>query len=118
MVVRGRDVCHFVWSASLREELCHAPVHAMNWRAIADACADGCRRIDLGPHGGFQPSRFQEVLGRRNPHPAVGLSAAGRTDLPELNKENRSFALAIALWKRCRWGSAASRDRPSRAGLP
>ena len=48
VVVRDARTCYFTWSASIREELGHAPVQAMNWRAIEDACRAGCAEVDLG----------------------------------------------------------------------
>lgn len=119
MVVRGRDVCHFVWSASLREELCHAPVHAMNWRAIADACADGCRRIDLGRSTADSSHLdFKKYWGGESRILPWAYQLLERTDLPELNKENRSFALAIALWKRLPLGLSRVLGPPIARGLP
>ena len=119
MVVVGRDVCHFVWSASLREELCHAPVHAMNWRAIEEACQAGCQRIDLGRSTAESTHHdFKKYWGGESRVLPWAYQLLGRTDLPGLNKENKSFALAIALWKRLPLGLSRILGPPIARGLP
>lgn len=94
-------VCYFTWSASLREELGHAPVQAMNWRAIEEACAAGCTRIDFGTStAGTSGHEFKKYWGGETRTLPWAYQLLDRATLPALNKENRKFALAIALWKR------------------
>ena len=119
MVVRDAKICHFVWSASIREELCHAPVHAMNWRAIEEACDAGCRRIDLG-RSTVESSHldFKKYWGGETRVLPWAYQLLARADLPEMNKENKRFALAIAIWKRLPLGLSRRLGPPIARGLP
>lgn len=119
VVVADADTCHFVWSASLREELCHAPVHAMNWKAIEDACEAGCRRIDLGRSTAESSHHdFKKYWGGESRTLPWAYQLLGRTDIPGLNKENGAFSLAIALWKRLPLGVSRMLGPPIARGLP
>ena len=119
MVVMDGGTCHFVWSASLREELRHAPVHAMNWKAIEDACEAGCARIDLGRSTAESSHHdFKKYWGGESRTLPWAYQLLGSSDLPGLNKENRSFSLAIALWKRLPLGLSNILGPPIARGLP
>ncbi len=119
MVVMGRNTCHFVWSASLREELSHAPVHAMNWRAVEEACQAGCRQVDLGRSTADSSHQdFKKYWGGECRTLPWAYQLLGREDLPGLHKENKSFALAIALWKRLPLGLSRILGPPIARGLP
>lgn len=119
VVVRDQDTCYFTWSASLREELCHAPVHAMNWKAIEDACRTGCRQIDLGRSTAESSHQdFKKYWGGETRTLPWAYQLLGRTDLPGLNKENRSFSLAIAAWKRLPLGLSRALGPFIARGLP
>lgn len=119
MVVMDRNTCHFVWSASLREELCHAPVHAMNWKAIEDACQAGCLRIDLGRSTAESRHHdFKKYWGGESRNLPWSYQLLSRADLPGLNKESRKFALAIALWKRLPLGLSRMLGPPIARCLP
>jgi FemAB-related protein (PEP-CTERM system-associated) len=101
VVLVDRDTCYFVWSATIREDLCYAPVHALNWKAIEDACSDGCKRIDFGrsttesSHHNFK--KYWGVESQTLPWVYQLLDC---NQIPGLHKENQKFAAAIALWKR------------------
>ena len=119
MVVRDPNVCHFVWSASIREELCHAPVHAMNWRAIEEACEAGCKRIDLGRSTAESSHLdFKKYWGGESRILPWAYQLLDRPDLPGLNKENKAFALAIAAWKRLPLGLSRILGPSIARGLP
>lgn len=119
VVVADADTCHFVWSASLREELCHAPVQAMNWKAIEDACQAGCKRIDLGRSTAESSHHdFKKYWGGESRTLPWAYQLLGRSDIPGLNKENRSFSLVIALWKRLPLGLSRVLGPPIARGLP
>ena len=119
VVVADKDTCHFVWSASIREELCHAPVHAMNWKAIEDACQAGCKRIDLGRSTAESSHQdFKKYWGGESRTLPWAYQLLGRSDIPGLNKESGSFALAIALWKQLPLGFSRILGPPIARCLP
>lgn len=119
MVVADAATCHFVWSASLREELNHAPVQAMNWRAIEDACVAGCRCIDLGRSTAESSHHdFKKYWGGESRTLPWAYQLLDRAELPGLNKESGSFALAIALWKRLPLGLSRILGPPIARCLP
>lgn len=119
VVVTDADTCHFVWSASLREELCHAPVQAMNWKAIEDACEAGCKRIDLGRSTAESSHHdFKKYWGGETRTLPWAYQLLGRSDLPGLNKESGAFSMAIALWKRLPLGISRILGPPIARCLP
>ena len=119
VVVRDRDTCYFTWSASLREELSHAPVHAMNWKAIEDACQAGCTSIDLGRStADSSHQEFKKYWGGETQPLPWAYQLLGRSDLPGLNKENRAFSVAIAAWKRLPLGLSRVLGPVLARGLP
>ena len=119
MVIQGRESCHFVWSASLREALNHAPVHAMNWRAIEEACQAGCKSIDLGRSTADSTHHdFKKYWGGATRTLPWTYQLLGRENLPNLNKENKAFALAIAMWKRLPLRLSRILGPPIARGLP
>lgn len=119
VVAMDPNTCYFTWSASLREELCHAPVHAMNWKAIEDACQAGCKRIDLGRSTAESSHHeFKKYWGGESRTLPWAYQLLGRSDIPGLNKENSSFSLAIALWKRLPLGLSRVLGPPIARGLP
>lgn len=100
VVAMDERTCYFTWSASLREELCHAPVHAMNWRAIEDACAAGCTHVDLGRStAGTSHQDFKKYWGGESWTLPWASQVLGGTDIPAMHKEDSRFSLAITLWK-------------------
>lgn len=119
VVAMDPNTCYFTWSASLREELCHAPVHAMNWKAIEDACQAGCARIDLGRSTAESSHQdFKKYWGGETQTLPWAYQLLGRSGVPGLNKENKSFSLAIALWKRLPLGLSRMVGPPIARGLP
>jgi predicted N-acyltransferase len=101
MLLVDNGTCYFVWSASIREELCHAPVHAMNWKAIEDACRDGCTLVDFGRSTAESSHQeFKKYWGGGSETLPWTYQLLAEGAVPALNKENRSFSLAIAAWKR------------------
>jgi len=119
IVVADRRTCCFTWSASLRKELKHAPVHAMNWRAIEDACETGCDRVDLGRSTvGSSHQDFKKYWGGAAEALPWAVLAVRDGSAPQLNKENPSFSLAIALWKRLPLGISRILGPPIARGLP
>lgn len=119
MVIQGQGICHFVWSASIREALSHAPVHAMNWRAIEEACQAGCKSIDLGRSTADSSHQdFKKYWGGTTRTLPWAYQLLGRQRLPDLNKENHAFALAIAIWKRLPLGLSRILGPPIARGLP
>lgn len=119
VVARDEATCYFTWSASIRAELCHAPVHAMNWKAIEEACQAGCKRIDLGRSTAESSHHdFKKYWGGESHVLPWAYQLLGRSDLPGLNKENKSFSLAIALWKRLPLGLSRILGPPIARGLP
>lgn len=119
MVIRDSRACHFVWSASRREALRYAPVQAMNWRAIEEACEAGCARIDLGrstaESSHFDFKKYWGGVSRPLPW---AYQLLDQTEIPGLHKENPKFALAIALWKRLPLGLSQILGPPIARGLP
>ena len=119
IVVRDGRTCYFTWSASIREELRHAPVHAMNWRAIEDACGAGCAEIDLGrSSAGSSHQEFKKYWGgqsRTLPWAYHVLDGKGPRGV---HKEDARFSLAIALWKRLPLGLSRCLGPPIARCLP
>jgi FemAB-related protein (PEP-CTERM system-associated) len=119
IVAVDRRTCFFTWSASLREELGHAPVHAMNWRAIVDACEAGCAWVDLGRStAGTSHQDFKKYWGGESWTLPWAYQLLGGAELPGLHKEDRRFSLAIALWKRMPLGLSRLLGPPIARGLP
>jgi len=101
VVLIDRDTCYFVWSATIREDLCYAPVHAMNWAAIEDAYAAGCQNIDFGRSTAESTHQnFKKYWGGESQALPWVYQLLNCDEIPGLHKENRKFSLAIALWKR------------------
>ncbi|MBI5055595.1 MAG: FemAB family PEP-CTERM system-associated protein [Nitrospirae bacterium] len=101
VVFMDSKTCYFEFSASVRESLCHAPVHAMNWAAIETASAAGCRQVDLGRSTAESAHcNFKKYWGSETHNLSVAYQLLNCDQLPGLNKENPKFSLAIALWKR------------------
>ena len=118
-VLRDGPAAYFTWSASLRETLCYAPVHAMNWRAIEEACAAGCTRIDFGTSTAESGSQeFKKYWGGESRTLPWAYQLFDRQDLPGLHKENSSFSLAIAAWKRLPLGLSRLLGPPIARCLP
>ncbi len=92
--------CYFVWAAAVRRELRHAPVHALNWAAIRDACEAGCETVDLGrstrdsSHQDFK--KYWGVAVHTLPWTYQLISC---DKIPGLNPDNPKFRLAIRLWR-------------------
>ena len=91
----------------------------MNWRAIEEACDAGCRRIDLG-RSTVESSHldFKKYWGGETRVLPWAYQLLARADLPEMNKENKRFALAIAIWKRLPLGLSRRLGPPIARGLP
>ena len=119
MIIRDARTCHFVWSASRREALRYAPVQAMNWRAIEEACEAGCDRIDLGrstaESSHFDFKKYWGGVSRPLPWTYQVLD---QTATPDLHKENPKYAPAIAVWKRLPLGVSRILGPPIARGLP
>ncbi len=119
IVAVDRRTCYFTWSASLREKLAHAPVHAMNWRAIEDACEAGCNWVDLGRStAGTSHQDFKKYWGGESWTLPWAYQLLDGAELPGLHKEDRRFSLAIALWKRMPLGLSRLLGPPIARGLP
>ncbi|MCB1152896.1 FemAB family PEP-CTERM system-associated protein [bacterium] len=101
VVVTDKTTCYFVWAAAVREELKFAPVHALNWAAIRDACEAGCDFVDFGrsspdsTHQSFKKYWGVDV----EPLPWT-YQLLTRSEMPGLNPDNPKFALAIRIWKK------------------
>jgi FemAB-related protein (PEP-CTERM system-associated) len=119
IVAVDRRTCCFTWSASLREELVHAPVHAMNWRAIVDACEAGCAWVDMGRStAGTSHQEFKKYWGGDSWTLPWAYQLLNGAELPGLHKEDRRFSLAIALWKRMPLGLSRLLGPPLARNLP
>lgn len=93
--------CYFEWSASLRSSLEYAPVHAMNWEAIKNACVAGCEYIDFGRSTAESTHQnFKKYWGVESHTMKWSYQLLDSDNIPGLQKENPKFALAIAMWKR------------------
>ena len=112
-------ICYFTWSASLREELVHAPVHAMNWQAIEDACEAGCAWVDLGRStAGTSHQDFKKYWGGESWTLPWAVQRLDGAEESGLHKEDRRFSLAIALWKRMPLGLSRLLGPMIARGLP
>lgn len=101
IVLIDKKTFYFEWSASIRESLRYAPVNAMNWAAIEDACAAGCERIDFGRSTADSTHQdFKKYWGVESRIMPLAYQLLNCDEIPGLNKENPKFALAMALWKR------------------
>ena len=95
------DTCYFVWVASIRKHLNYAPVHALNWKAIEDACAAGCRQVDFGRSTAESSHQdFKKYWGVESYTLPWAYQLLNCQTTPGLNKENPKFDLAMALWKK------------------
>ncbi|MCL4235785.1 MAG: GNAT family N-acetyltransferase, partial [Deltaproteobacteria bacterium] len=95
IVVRSPFTAFFIWAAAYRGALEFAPVQALNWAAIRDACDAGCAEIDLGRStDGSSHQNFKKYWGVeiRPLHWTYQLVTA--THMPGLNPDNPKFALA------------------------
>ena len=93
--------CYFVWAAARKDRLQYAPVQALNWAAIGDACEKGCAEVDLGrstkdsSHQNFKKYWGVEV------HPLPWTyQLISDTRMPGLNPDNPKFAMAVRIWRR------------------
>jgi FemAB-related protein (PEP-CTERM system-associated) len=101
IVLIDRDTCYFVWVASVRDELRRAPVHALNWAAIEDACAAGCKQIDFGRSTAESTHQdFKKYWGVQSQILPWAYQLLNCDNIPELNKENPRLATFIAAWKK------------------
>lgn len=100
IVIRWRTRAYFIWAAAYRDALEYAPVQALNWAAIRDACDAGCDEVDLGRStDGSSHQNFKKYWGVeiRPLHWTYQLVTA--THMPGLNPDNPKFALAVRIWK-------------------
>lgn len=119
MVLIDKDVCYFVWSASIREALCYAPVHAMNWTAIEDACKGGCTSIDFGRSTAESSHQdFKKYWGVETHALPWAYQLFDQDGIPGLHKEDKKFSAAIALWKRLPLGLSRLLGPPIARQLP
>ncbi len=101
IVLIDRDTCYFVWVASIREDLSYAPVHALNWTAIEDACTAGCKNVDFGRSTTESTHQdFKKYWGVESHILPWAYQLLNCDNIPGLNKENPKFAVFIATWKR------------------
>ena len=101
ITLMDQKTCYFEWSASLRESLKYAPVHAMNWAAIEDACAEGCHQIDFGRSTAESShQKFKKYWGVESYKMPWAYQLLNCNEIPGLNKENSKFSLPISLWKK------------------
>jgi FemAB-related protein (PEP-CTERM system-associated) len=101
LVLFDNHTCYFVWSASERDALRYAPVHAMNWAAIEDACHRGVQFVDFGRStAGSTHEAFKKYWGGEMQTLPWCYQLTAEGEMPGLNKENESFSLAIRLWKK------------------
>ena len=101
ITLMDKNTCYFEWSASLRESLKYAPVHAMNWAAIEDACAAGCSQIDFGRSTAESSHQnFKKYWGVTSHKMSWAYQFLNCNEIPGLNKENSKFSLAISVWKK------------------
>ncbi|MCZ7582458.1 MAG: GNAT family N-acetyltransferase [Deltaproteobacteria bacterium] len=64
----------FVWAATPREHHRFAPVQALNWRAIEEACGAGCAFVDFGRSTAESSHQnFKKILGCDRASAAVGV---------------------------------------------
>lgn len=101
MTLIDSTTCYFEWSASLRHSLEYAPVHAMNWEAIKNACAAGCKYIDFGRStADSSHQNFKKYWGVETQTMKWSYQLLDCDKIPGLQKENPKFTLAIAMWKK------------------
>lgn len=119
MVLFDDHTCYFVWSASDRKALRYAPVHAMNWAAIEDACHRGVQSVDFGRStAGSTHESFKKYWGGEMQTLPWCWQLNGDVELPAVNKENASFSLAIRIWKRLPLGVSKLLGPPIARNLP
>ncbi len=100
IVLMDSQTCFFEWSASLKESLRYAPVHAMNWEAIEDACNAGCDYIDFGRStADSSHQQFKKYWGVESTTMSWSYQLINCNEIPGLQKENPKFSLAIKVWK-------------------
>jgi FemAB-related protein (PEP-CTERM system-associated) len=101
IVLIDKNTCYFVGVAAARDNLCYAPVHAMNWAAIQDACMVGCKQVDFGRSTANSTHYvFKKYWGSNTLILPWTYQLLNCDEVPELNKENPRFTLAMALWKK------------------
>ncbi len=101
VVLIDKKTCYFVWAAALREYFDYAPVHALNWEAIEDACTAGCLQVDMGRSTvNSTHHNFKKYWGMETKMLPYAYQLLNCDEIPGLNPDNPKFSLAIAMWKK------------------
>lgn len=101
LIFLDRPFTYFVWSASYRKALSLAPVQALNWAAIAEACRHGSTHVDLGRStDGSTHQNFKKYWGVEIEPMAWTYPYLPDGHMPGLNPDNPKFHLVVAIWKR------------------
>ncbi len=101
VVLVDQKTCYFVWAAAFRENLCYSPVHALNWKAIEDACMAGCLHVDMGRSTENSTHHdFKKYWGMETKMLPYAYQLLNCNEIPGLNPDNPKFSLAIEMWKK------------------
>ncbi len=96
-----QKTCYFIWAAAIRENLCYSPVHALNWKAIEDACMAGCLHVDMGRSTENSTHHdFKKYWGMETKMLPYAYQLLNCNEIPGLNPDNPKFSLAIEMWKK------------------
>lgn len=100
-VMYFKDTVYFIWASSLRDYFDMASASILNWEAIKKACLDGYKFCDFGRStdgdGAFK-FKMQYGVEVKRLHWYYYLN--GKVKLPELDKENKKYRIAIEMWKK------------------
>ncbi len=101
LVFFDQQTCYFVWAASRKDRMKYAPVQALNWAAIEDACEKGCASVDLGRSTrDSSHQNFKKYWGVEVKTLPWSYQLIGDSEMPGLNPDNPKFALAVKIWRR------------------
>jgi FemAB-related protein (PEP-CTERM system-associated) len=101
LVLFDHQTCYFVWAAARRDRMKYAPVQALNWAAIQDACKNECVEIDMGRSTRDSSQQSFKKYWGVEVHPLPWTyQLIGDSAMPGLNPDNPKFALAVRTWRR------------------
>ena len=101
IVLMDEKTCYFIEMASIRDYLGYAPVHALNWAAIEDACKAGCSFADMGRSTvNSTHHKFKSYWGGKIIKLQWAYQLLNCDGIPILNTDNPKYSLAITLWKK------------------
>jgi len=101
LILFDRQTCYFVWAAARRDRMKYAPVQALNWAAIKDACKNECVEIDMGRSTRDSSHQsFKKYWGVETHSLPWTYQLIGDSVMPGLNPDNPKFALAVRTWRR------------------